>query len=242
MQDILKDLKENYNVTALKAEFEAEGARLEEVYKLKELALKNNLELTVKIGGCYAKKDLYEALEIGADNIVAPMIETPFAMEKFARIADNKAKYYINIETITGYKNLNEIISSACFNKMSGIVFGRCDMTSSLGLTKSDCNSDIILEIADTISKKMKKEGKNFIIGGGMSPKSVDFLRKMPYISNFETRKVVFNGQINETTPAAIEKALRFEIMWLKNRACFSKEDEARIKMLENLIAQTQPV
>ena len=241
MQDILKDLKK-YNASALKVEFEAEGARIEEAYKLKELALKYDLELTVKIGGCYAKKDLYEAKEIGANNIVAPMIETSYAMEKFAKITDDKAKYYINIETKTGFKNLDTIIISKGFNKMSGIVFGRCDMTSSMGLTKLGCDCDMMLNMANIISVKMKKRGKDFIIGGGMSPKSVEFLKKLPFISKFETRKVVFNGQINENTPHAIEKALEFEIIWLKNRQYFTKEDELRIQKLENLIAQTQPV
>ena len=61
MIDILIDLKNSYHAIGIKAEFEAEGTRLEEALRLKDIVSKAGLDLTIKIGGCEAIKDMYEA-------------------------------------------------------------------------------------------------------------------------------------------------------------------------------------
>ena len=87
MVNILSDLRENHHVIGIKAEFEAEGTRLEEALRLKEIVTKAGLELTIKIGGCEAIKDMFDAKVIGVGTIVAPMIETAYAMKKFVNAA-----------------------------------------------------------------------------------------------------------------------------------------------------------
>ena len=81
--DILTDLKKKHGVVALKAEFEAEGASFDEVLLLKQYASEVGLNLTLKIGGCEAVRDIIDAKKIGVNSIVAPMIETPYALKKF---------------------------------------------------------------------------------------------------------------------------------------------------------------
>ena len=83
MVESLQDLKENHHVMGIKAEFEAEGTRLEEALRLKEVVTRAGLDLTIKIGGCEALKDMYDARTIGVNAIVAPMIETAYAMKKY---------------------------------------------------------------------------------------------------------------------------------------------------------------
>ena len=34
----------------------------------------------VKVGGCEANTDIYNCLKIGVNGIIAPMVETPFAI------------------------------------------------------------------------------------------------------------------------------------------------------------------
>lgn len=85
MVDRLVDLKENHHVVGVKAEFEAEGTRLEEAMRLKEVSLKAGLGLTLKIGGCEAIRDMFEGKDLGTVHMVAPMVETPYAPQEISR-------------------------------------------------------------------------------------------------------------------------------------------------------------
>lgn len=248
MVNTLKDLRENHHVVGIKAEFEAEGTRLEEALRLKEVVTKAGLDLTIKVGGCEAIKDMYDARTIGVKTIVAPMIETPYAMKKYVKATHfvfpeeerKEIKFLINTETITGYNNLSDIIASKDFAEISGVVLGRVDMTGSMGLTREDINSDEIFNIANNMSEKMMKVNKDFVIGGGVSAASLPFFKKLPYLSRFETRKIIFDAQTSLNDPHAdkgILKAVGFELMWLRNKREFYgmifREDEARLQMLE---------
>ena len=83
MVALLTEMRESHNVVGVKAEFEAEGTRLEEAMRLKEVSLKAGLGLTLKIGGCEAIKDMFEAASLGTEHLVAPMVETPYALKKY---------------------------------------------------------------------------------------------------------------------------------------------------------------
>ncbi|MBL7936734.1 MAG: citrate lyase beta subunit, partial [Bacteroidia bacterium] len=144
MVDQLKDLKENHHAIGIKAEFEAEGTRLEEALRLKEVITKAGLDLTIKIGGCEALKDMYDSRSIGVTRIVGPMIETAYALKKFLSCANlafpederKEVDFLINVETISTVKNFDEMLALPTINELTGIVIGRVDMTGSLGLTR----------------------------------------------------------------------------------------------------------
>lgn len=254
MISTLIDLKENYGALGLKAEFEAEGTKFEEAIRLKEIATRAGLDLSIKIGGCEAVKDMYDAKEIGATSIIAPMIESPYAAKKYLQAAKNvfspkeqgKVKFLINIETKYGFEYLNEILESDYSKNLTGIVFGRTDMAGSLDLDVDDVNNDIIFEYAQKIAHITKKYGKEFVIGGGVTHSSVEFFKKIPNnsLDRFETRKIIFNAQSalkNENIQKGILEALEFEIMWLKDKQEYckttTKEDKARLRILETRCA-----
>ena len=57
----LQDLREHHHVVGVKAEFEAEGTRIEEAMRLKDVVSSAGLGLTMKVGGGEALRDMYEA-------------------------------------------------------------------------------------------------------------------------------------------------------------------------------------
>ncbi len=260
MMDTLKDLRENHHVVGVKAEFEAEGTRMEEALRLKEVVTKAGLDLFIKIGGCEAIKDMFDARTIGVKGIVGPMIETEYAMTKYVKATHfvfpqeerNEMEFLINVETKTGVEHLDAMIARPEFKEISGVVFGRVDMTGSMGLTREDINSEAIFNVAYAVSEKAQKSGKKMVIGGGVSAQSLPFFKRLPpgALTRFETRKIIFGAQEALKDPATdkgILKAVGFELMWLKNKRDFYeiifKEDAARIDMLEarykTLIAQS---
>ncbi|MBN1552756.1 citrate lyase beta subunit [bacterium] len=250
MLSTLIDLRENHHVIGVKAEFEAEGTRMEEALRLKEVITRAGLDLTIKIGGCEALKDMYESRTIGVNAIVAPMIESAYALKKYIQASKlafpkderEEVSFFVNIETITGYNNIDAILAIDEAIDLTGVVLGRVDMTGSMGLTREDVNSDKIFQIANEIAVKVKNNGKKLVIGGGVSAHSLPFFKKLPEKSlyKFETRKVVFDAQKAVADPDAdkgILKAVGFELMWLKNKRDFygmiHNEDAQRIVMLE---------
>src|SRR5665811_1149456 len=88
MVEQLQDLRENHHVIGVKAEFEAEGTRMEEAMRLKDVVSPGGLGLTIKVGGGEALRDMYEARVIGVERVVGPMIESPYALQKFLGAAN----------------------------------------------------------------------------------------------------------------------------------------------------------
>ena len=250
MVDTLKDLKENHHVVGIKAEFEAEGTRMEEALRLKEVITKAGLDLTIKIGGCEAIKDLLDARSIGVTRIVAPMIESQYALKKYLQATHlvfpsdewDTVNFLINIETISAVEAFDKMLQLSEIDKLKGIVLGRVDMTGSMGLSRENINDEPIFNIAKEVFTKAKKKGMECVIGGGVSAFSLPFFRRLPAdatLDFYETRKVIFKcpEALSEKADAGILKAVGFELMWLKNKRDFYKlifeEDLLRIEMLE---------
>jgi 4-hydroxy-2-oxoheptanedioate aldolase len=249
MVSILKDLKENHHVVGVKAEFEAEGTRLEEAMRLKEVLERAGLGLTLKIGGCEAIRDMYEARVLGVTRIVAPMIESPFAMKKFLQAIDlafpaderDQIDFAVNIETISAYKCMDEMLSVPGIEKLGGVVAGRVDLSGSMGLTREDINGKPVMDIVKDIISKAKAKSLETAVGGGVSAHSLPVLREIPagQLDRYETRKVIFGcpAALSNDSEKGILKAVYFELLWLKNKREFYglifSEDAQRIEMLE---------
>ena len=244
--DILKDLKEN--IIGIKTEFEAEGTSFEEAYLLRDIIKHANLNLTIKIGGCQAINDLYQTKKLQASSIVAPMIESPYALKKYINAIhtvypdnNNLPKFYINIETICGFKQIDDILNINELDTIDGIIFGRSDMAGSLDLDKTEVDSEFMRNYANILAKKAYEHNLEFGIGGNVSPASVQTFKNINNLNIFETRKVIFDAKkalLSRNIENSILKAIEFEFLWLKYKQLyhadlFHKQDEYRLNELQ---------
>lgn len=255
MVDILKELKEKYGAISVKAEFEAEGIRLEELLRIKEISMVAGLGLTMKIGGCESIRDMLEAHTVGVNYLVAPMIESAYALQKYLQAVEkvfsaDERKYIeilCNIETVSANNNLKDMLEIPEISLLQGIVIERVDLSFSLGLDDHSINTEKINQMVLNILKNAKNKKLLCVIGGGVSKDSLPFFRSIPggYLDRYETRKVCFTcpKALRSEPEKGILKALEFELLWLKNKLSYfegiSLADRQRITLIEQRYVKT---
>jgi hypothetical protein len=251
MRDLLIKGKENFGVVSVKAEFEAEGTRVDELLRLVDISRSAGLELTVKIGGCEAVRDLLEAKQIGVRYVVAPMVETPYALRKYISAKNTifagddigETEFLFNLETRTGFEHLGALATVASeVDGVQGMVFGRVDFAGSMNLSRDATNSENITGYVLRAAEAAKSADLDFVMGGAISSDSLHVIREVAevHLSRFETRKVVFSGDATtiENIEQGLVNAVHFELLWLTNKRDYYEritlEDAKRIQMLES--------
>lgn len=247
MLDMLVKGRDEFGVVAVKAEFEAEGTRPDEFLRLLHMAHYANIKVALKIGGCEAVSDLLASKLYGVDHIIAPMVETPYALKKYIEAkgkthgsSECGTKFLFNLETQTTLDNLEQMVSVAK-SGVDGVVFGRVDFTLSRDMPRDAVNDPSISAAVLQVAQACRDNDLELVVGGSVSAAAIPALREFRHVrlDRFETRKIVFDGSAVEyaNIEAGIQNAVNFETAWLKNKrdyyAAIAEEDASRIRMME---------
>lgn len=218
----LKNLK-NLGAVAVKQSLEDEGASFEDLVFMRNLTKKLNLKLNVKIGGCEAKNDIFFCHSLSTDGIVAPMVESEYALKKFLQTVPKsfKGDLYINLESKNAFLNLNKIINLKEFKRLKGTVIGRSDLAGSMSLTKSEVDSAKIFNLLKTNLIKIKNKKKLIKMGGSITKKSKNFVKNLyskRLVDRIETRNIELklNNKNLENLDKIISYIFDFETEWLR--------------------------
>jgi len=225
------NLKQKQGAYALKASFEDEGITDSDLNDLILLSGNTGLQVYVKIGGCEANRDIEKCLRFGISGIVAPMVESPFAVSKFIASVKSKCKMlsvpepkmFVNLETIDACNRAQEILE-AHHKDLNGIVVGRSDLSKSMGLEKKNVNDREVIDVVRSTMVVAKSFGLQTKMGGTVSNESVEIINKLfseGLLDRFETRAVVFTISESEDILSSVTAALAYEQMLLKRRHHF---------------------
>lgn len=253
--DILTDLIESEGLIGIKTSFEDEGALFNDTIRLKEICNQSKTKIILKIGGPEAIRDIKDSEIIGVKGLVAPMVESPFGLQKYIQAVNknlpnsiiNSLQLLVNIETITAVNNVEDILDVKESSQLYGVTVGRVDLVSSMDKDRSYVNDDEIYKLTKRVAIKAKEKGLKVCVGGAISTDSLPFLKKLHsegLLDKFETRYAIFDPSITlKNLSKALSKAQMFEYEWLmvkhEHYTTYANQDLKRIQMIQERINQS---
>lgn len=210
LREQLEYLKNNHGLMGIKGGTEIEAMSFDELKIMREISL-DLVPMTVKIGGAEARNDISFMSSIGVDQILAPMIESSYALKNFVSTIDNMdippIKLAINMETITAYKNIEYIFYSEHFAFINQVTVGRSDLSYSMGLT---VDHPRVIEISKKIVDMSKTLNKKTSVGGQIVPNNAYLVKEKINPHYINTRHILINRESNYIQNDII-KALEWE-------------------------------
>lgn len=207
-------LAQPLGLTDFKLGTEEEGLGPEEVRFLASLT-GHGVGAMVKIGGPCARADLRLAGEVGASAVIAPMVESVFALTRFVEAADLELPSAaigraFNLETGQAIAQLDGLLQSPAAKSLAFVNIGRSDLTASLGWQVDEPRSHDM--VAQTVLR-LHQAGFAAHVGGKVTRATLLPLLARVTFAVFHTRFLVFT--VTPQVEAAITQALRVEVALL---------------------------
>ncbi len=214
----LIDLRDRYSVVGLKTGTEIEDMDTHEIKIMREISL-GVMPFILKIGGAEARQDIRFALSLKIDCILAPMIESVYALNKFVETVDEiqiehnqPLSLAFNLETISAAQILDRLIEVNAFAKIQQVTIGRDDLSKSMQL---DINDKEVMKVVQESTKKIKKKKKIISLGGGLSLINIQNIVNEVETDYLNTRHIIFNNNtvVQKRATDILLKILNWEKM-----------------------------
>lgn len=213
LKDRLDELR-THGLVAIKTGTEVEDMSFGQISILRDLT-SNLLPLYVKIGGPEARNDIRNLISIGVDGLIAPMIESQYALKNFIHTLKailTESQYLsidkgINLETITAYRSIDSILSAKEARELNQITAARTDLSGSMNLQPDDPD---VLECCTIIVARSKEFELKTSIGGAIHSGIIEKLIRKCTPDTINTRHMVISAQIKQPAQQ-LEKMLQFE-------------------------------
>jgi 4-hydroxy-2-oxoheptanedioate aldolase len=253
MERNLKDLEMKcikYGVSGFKAGTEAEKQSIEDIIWLSTQV--PHLPIIVKIGGAEDNNSLKQLYHFGFRNFVAPLIETPFAVNKFATAASWVSRGHpevltlsLNLESLNAFEKIDDILSCADIKFIQKINIGKSDLADSLG-PNIDANGKEVLQKASIMIEKAKRAGKITGVGGSIDVSTIEEVLSITNPDEFETRNVVFSVRNISDPVQSVRFAIELESGLIADDESYHQQyiddDRARRASLEKRSALPKSV
>jgi citrate lyase beta subunit len=217
LQKRLSSLSRQHGVIALKTGTEVEDMDGTEIAVLRQISAAAGLPLVVKIGGPEARRDMRECLALGVDVLLAPMVESVYALVNFVDTAKSimretgkEARLAINLETGLAVQNLDAMIATSAFAQLSHVTIGRGDLSKSMNLSVDD---EEVLTVTRNTLVRLNRQNKVTSVGGGLSVHNISTMAELLPSARFNTRHIVFENSAAFSRDAArnLSEGLYFE-------------------------------
>ncbi|MBI39451.1 MAG: aldolase [Leptospiraceae bacterium] len=213
----LHRLKDSHGLVAIKTGTEVEDMSFSEISMLRRIT-DQLLPLHVKIGGPEARNDIRNLLQIGVDGIIAPMIESSYALKNFIQTlrelctADQYASLEkgINLETVTAFQNMDAILTSPARKELRQVTAARTDLSGSMDRSPDDPE---VLEACSLIVARCQEYELRTSVGGAVHPGIIETLVHRIAPDTINTRHMVISrAALREDATGHLTRCLEFEL------------------------------
>lgn len=203
----------------LKAGTEAERQTPDEIVWMQTVSPSLD-RMTVKTGGAEDCSTLKALIPYGFVSFVAPMIESPFAAEKFLSAAKwasggrpDLLHLSLNIESISAFQKIEEILNTSAIKYIHKINVGKTDLGRSIGANAGDPR---VLKMTAKIIEAARTRSLITGIGGTINARTITRELAETRPDEVETRHVIFSVAKMKDPVASIRVALEYEQAILK--------------------------
>ena len=240
--DALARVREVTEVEYVKLGTEDEGLDRFEVSYIDEV-LPDGVEISVKIGGPCAYADLRLARDLNALSVTAPMVESTYALHRFVGAVDEvfgdaaaDLKTGFNLETITAYERIDDLLGHPAAKKLKLVTVGRSDLSASMGTVVVD---ERVRDVTCDIARKVRAAGLPIHVGGKLTLASLEPVLSRVPLDGVHTRFVAFPAPALDAIESTIRLVLECEITLLRLLATRSEaRAEEHLKRAEETAAR----